>query len=113
MPLPELEAKRVEVELKRFAERVPPHARSQIWYKHLVRGNTVTLIECRPYFQDATQTTEQPIARFRFDPATVTWSLLSPDRNDRWHAYEGFKNVRGFATVLTEVECDPRAVFFG
>lgn len=113
MPLPELEAKRVEVELKRFDARVPPHARSQIWYTHVARGNAVTLIECRPYFKDPTQITEKPIARFTFDAATNTWSLYSADRNGRWHAYEGFENVRGFATVLAEVERDPRARFFG
>ncbi len=112
MALPELEAKRVEVELKRFARRVPPHARRQIWYVHTIRGNTVTLVECRPYFQDPAQTTEHPIARFKYDVSSRTWALYWRDRNGRFHAYEGFEHVRGFAAALAEVERDPTHIFF-
>jgi hypothetical protein len=113
MALPELEAKRVDAELKRFSERVPPHVRRELWYKSLVRGNVVTLLECRPFYADASQSTEHPIARFRFDATSVRWSLHWSDRNGRWHKYEGFESVRHFAKLIAEVERDPTGIFFG
>jgi hypothetical protein len=113
MALPELEAKRVEAELKRFCERVPAHVRRELWYKPVIRGNVVTLSECRPYFRDPTQTTEHAFARFKFDAAKVRWSLHWADRNGRWHKYEGFESVRSFPDLIAEVERDPTGIFFG
>ena len=42
LTLLEFEAKHVGAELKRFSERVPPHARRQTWDKNVARGKVVT-----------------------------------------------------------------------
>lgn len=113
MAIPELEMRRVEAVLATFCDRVPPHARSQLWYVWKVRGNALTLAECRPHFLDKSRTTENPFARLVFDPASHTWSLRWCDRNGRFHAYEGFQGVRRFEDLLAEVDRDPTGIFFG
>ncbi len=112
MPLPELEGRRVKRIIDRWNERVPPHARPELWYTQRSRGNTVTLVENRPYFLDATQTTEHPFARFKYDPSSGKWSLWCRDRNQRWHPYPDFQAVTLEAAVA-EVERDPTGIFLG
>jgi DUF3024 family protein len=113
MPIPELELARVRAELSRFAERVPPHARAQVHYEFKISGNKVTLLECRPGWRDPSITTEQPFARFVFDPAKIEWSLQCSDRNGRWHSYDGIAATRHFAELVAEVERDPTGIFLG
>ncbi len=112
MPLPELEAARVKRCVERFAVRVPPHLRSQLWYTYVARGNAVTLVENRPAFDDPTETTQHPFARFKYDRASGKWALWSRDRNQRWHAYPGFDAV-ALEAAVAEVERDPTGIFIG
>jgi hypothetical protein len=113
MAIPELEQARVETELRRFCDRVPPHARSQVWYEFTIRGNSVTLLECRPYFRDPAKTTKSPFARFDFDPQRTEWSLKCSDRNDHWHLYGPTPPTRRFSDLVAEVERDPTCIFLG
>jgi hypothetical protein len=113
MPIPELERRRVERALDKFCERVPLAVRSQLTYEYRFRGNAVVLLERRPHFQDRTRTTEHLIAKFVYSPTIGGWSLKWRDRNERWHAYEGFADVPHFRDVLREVEADPTCIFFG
>ena len=112
MALPDLEALRVKRAMERFAARVPPHARSELWYTYSTRGNTVTLIANRPYFLDRNQTTHHRFARFKYDPATGKWALWSRDRNERWHAYPRFAAVT-LEAAIAEVARDPTGIFLG
>ncbi len=52
-------------------------------------GNEITLVETRPYFRDPTQWTRLPVARFRFNAASGTWSLDCPNLREKggWRPY--------------------------
>jgi Protein of unknown function (DUF3024) len=113
MPIPELERRRLERDLEKFCERVPPAIRSKLTYQYRFRGNAVFLEERRPHFLDRTRHAEHAFAKFLYSPTVGGWSLRWRDRNGRWHAYEGFENVPHFRDVLREVENDPRGIFFG
>jgi len=53
MSLPEFTKKMVEAKLAKYcAEKIPDHARHQIRITFKIRGNSVTLFEERPYYQD-------------------------------------------------------------
>lgn len=113
MPIPELERRRVERALDKFCDRVPPAVRSGLTYEYRFRGNAVVLLERRPHFQDRKRHTEHPFAKFVYSPTIGGWSLKWRDRNERWHAYEGFEDVAQFRDVLREVEADPTCIFLG
>ncbi len=113
MAIPELERRRAESALRRFADRVPPHIRDRLSYTYRVHGNVITLYERRPRFDKKNEFLELSVARFRFDPTSYCWVLKWADRNDRWHVYEGFERVRDFSELIAEVERDPTGIFLG
>ena len=116
MAIPELEMARVRRRLQVFCDRVPPHARDQVWYEWRVRGNQVTLIETRPAWWAGAapgEVTKHEFARFQYDPATAFWMLKWSDRNARFHPYQGFERVRSFERLVDEVDADPTCIFFG
>ena len=114
MALSELIRKQVEKTLEPFCEnRIPPHVRDKVRLKFSFRGESVSLFEERPYFQDPSQWTSSPIAQFRFNSEDKTWSLYYPDRNSKWHSYERAKPSRQFTHLLRAVEHDPTGIFWG
>jgi hypothetical protein len=49
MPIPELELARVKRALDKFCERIPMHVRQEPTNLYRLKGNSVVLIERRPY----------------------------------------------------------------
>jgi hypothetical protein len=114
MALPEFTKKMVEVKLARYcAEKIPDHARHQIRIAFKIRGNSVTLFEERPYYQDNSIWTSMPIANFRFDPNTTKWTLYCADRNSKWFLYMDIDSKENFDDLLSEVDRDPTGIFWG
>jgi DUF3024 family protein len=110
----ELTLRRAQKMLDDYAEaKVPGHIRDEIQILHRKRGNAIVLYERRPHWQDPSQHTEMPVARFVYAPEDDTWSLQYADRNDRWHLFEGMCGVRDFSELLAEVEADHTAIFWG
>ena len=52
MPIPELELARVKRALDKFCDRIPLHVRQELTNLYRFKGNSVILIERRPYFLD-------------------------------------------------------------
>jgi hypothetical protein len=116
MAIPDTEIARVRKRLEVFCDRVPPHARDQVWYDWRVRGNQVTVSEKRPAWWEGAkpdEITNHEFARFPYHPATGRWTLKWCDRNGRFHPYEGFEDVSSFDRLVDEVEADPTCIFFG
>ncbi|MBI3553029.1 MAG: DUF3024 domain-containing protein [Elusimicrobia bacterium] len=112
--LPKSEVLLAEESLERYcAERVPPHARSKVRMTYKWRGDTATLIEERPYFQDPKRWTSHPVAQFRYDGDKKRWTLYCADRNSRWHLYEKIRPAASIQTLLDEVNRDPTGIFWG
>jgi len=88
MPLPSLVRQLVDLKLTKYCEnRVPPELQEKIRLFYKIRGNNVTLIESRPYWNDPSEWSELKIAQFRYDPHEKDWTLYCADRNERWHIY--------------------------
>ena len=112
--LPEFEQRLVERLLDRFYDRrLLAHVEHQTRLGHAIRGNSVTLLEIRPDFDDPAAWVKFPIARFRFNTRSGLWSLYWHDRNRRWQRYENMTATRNFETLLTEVDRDPTSIFWG
>ncbi|MFA5354048.1 MAG: DUF3024 domain-containing protein [Thermodesulfovibrionales bacterium] len=114
MPLPELTKRRVEKILSAYCRtKVPLHLRSEVRLGYRFRGNSVTLYEERPAFGPGEAWVDIVIAQFRFDPATMEWTLYCADRNSRWQPYMNAGLNRSFDALLDEVDQDPTGVFWG
>lgn len=114
MALPALTKKLVEKKLGAYCEgRIPPHIRHQIRLTFKIRGNSVTLIEERPYFRDQSKWTQNAVAQFRFNPIDQQWTLYCADRNSKWHIFSRSDPNKSIDTLLHWVEKDPTGIFWG
>lgn len=110
--LPELDLARI----RRFIDaRVPAHARQQVRLEVEVQGTAVTIVERRvPWRADfGPDWTRSPIARLRYSPSNGVWTLFWPDRNLRWHRYDGVDPAAHVEPLLAEIDADPTAIFWG
>jgi hypothetical protein len=112
--LPKFEQRLVERLLARFYDRrLLAHVQHQVRLSHAIRGNSITLFETRPGFDDPAAWIQSPVAQFRFSSSTGLWSLYWHDRNRRWRRYEDMTASRNFETLLTAVDRDPTSIFWG
>ena len=94
-------------------QKIPPHIRDKVSLSYQFRGNSVTLIENRPYFRDPSKWTESVVAQFQFDQKENIWTLYCTDRNSRWHKYRSIEPNEDFDVLLQEVNEDPTGIFWG
>ena len=114
MPLPHQIREEVENLLSAYCDkRVPPEVRNKLRVGFQIRGNSVTLFEERPHFQDRTKLIEIVVAQFRYNPMSSRWILYCADRNSRWHEYLEIEPSRSIEDLLREVDRDPTGIFWG
>ncbi|MEO3939227.1 DUF3024 domain-containing protein [Dermatophilaceae bacterium Soc4.6] len=111
MTVPELDVARVQ---RWCRARVPDRVRDQVRIEVDVAPRHLTVVECRaPWAGDSTEWTRHPLARLRYTQSTGRWSLYWRDRNLRFHAYDLVPPTRQLEELLTEVDLDPTAIFWG
>ena len=106
---PELDLARI----RRFcADRVPAHVREEIRIEAEVRGERVSIFECRPpWHPEITEWSRTPVAQLRYG-TKERWTLYGADRNGRWHRYDMVEP--GLAqSLLAEIDADPTGIFWG
>ena len=114
MTLPALTRKLIEKKLGAYCEgKIPPNIRHEIRLLFKIRGNSVTLIEERPYFRDHSKLTHNVVAQFRFNPDDQQWTLYCADRNSRWHLYSRSVPTKNINTLIHWIEADPTGIFWG
>lgn len=75
MPLPPLVKQLAEKKLARYCgRRVPAELSNEIKIHYKIRGNSVTLFESRPYWNDPSKWSDLKVAQFRFDHADRRFS---------------------------------------
>lgn len=90
--------------------RVPARLLPQVRIESAVRGNSVTIFECRlPWHPNLTKVR---VAQLRYSADTHHWSLYWADRNGRWHRYDDL-DPGPLGTALNEIEADPTGIFWG
>jgi Protein of unknown function (DUF3024) len=110
--LPDLDVARV----RRWCDqRVPAYARDQIRMDCDVAPRHLTILECRPPWREdfGPEWTRFPIARLRYTKASKTWSLFWRDRNLQFHEYDRIAPSPRVEDLLSEIERDPTAIFWG
>ena len=92
--------------------RVPERVRDQVKLNFSFDGNSVTLSEERPKWNDPTKWISSKVAQFRYQPGTGTWVLFCRDQNGRWHEYF-LPADADLGVLLKEVDRDPTGIFWG
>lgn len=110
--LPETDVARVQ---RWCRARVPAHVRDQVRVEADVAERHVTIVECRPPWRAdvGAEWTRFPIARLRYTKSTGMWSLYWRDRNLRFHGYDRVPPAASVDELLSEVDRDPTAIFWG
>ena len=110
--LPELDVARVQ---RWCAKRVPEPARSQVRVECEIAPRHLTIVERRaPWRADqGPEWTTLPVARLRYTMADRAWTLYWRDRNSRFHAYDRLAPTPRVEDLLTEIDRDPTALFWG
>ena len=94
-------------------KRIPPHARNQVRLTYGFRGNSVTLFEERPAFDEPERWLKFAVAQFRYHEDSEAWTLYCADRNSRWHNYFETESTTNLESLLQEVDDDPTGIFWG
>jgi hypothetical protein len=108
-----------ELDLARIARycagAVPVEHQDQVRIEMRRRGNTVTIVECRPPWpaELGPEWSELPQARMKYDATTRGWTLYWFDRNSKAHLYDLIEPSQPVAAILAEVQRDPTAIFWG
>ncbi len=114
MALSELEKKRIEKIFTDYCEeKIPPQYRNELRVEYQIRGDEVSLIECRAPRRGEGEWTSMKVARFKKDHKTETWQLSWADRNDRWKSYPPLPYHRDIEKLLAEVEKNENGAFWG
>jgi Protein of unknown function (DUF3024) len=109
--IPDLDLRKIH----EYAARVvPPEFHHQIRIEVDVRGNTVTILECRPPWREdfGPEWTRQGVARMKFVTATEKWTLYWSDRNSHWHIFD-LISPGTITKILREIEDDQTNIFWG
>lgn len=109
---PELDLARIE---RYCAAQVPVEAQDQIRVEMRRRGNTVTIVECRPPWSElpGPEWSENPQVRIKYDASTHGWTLYWFDRNSKAHLYDLIEPHQPITAILAEVDRDPTCIFWG
>lgn len=97
------------------AARVPERARHEVRVECDVAPRHLTIVERRaPWAEDlGPEWTSFPIARLAYSKAKKTWTLYWRDRHLRFHLYDRAAPAASIDELLTEVDRDPTAIFWG
>jgi hypothetical protein len=114
MALPELVRLAAVRKVTDYCERrAPAHVRDQVRVEARVRGDKITIVECRaPWRPDfGPDWTEAKVAQLAYHRPSRTWELFAYDRNERRIAYPLLAPTRDLDAVLEELERDPICIF--
>lgn len=111
MAAPELAVAKI----KRYChDKTPPELRDEMRLEVDVRGDSVTISDCRPLWRgEPGEWTRMKIAQLRYDPSTARWALYWADRNSRWHRYDDLEPTTDLDEIIAEIDDDPTCIFFG
>ena len=116
MSLPELTQKLVETKLGTYcSDKVLAHVRDQVRLTYSFMGNTVTLFEERPVYNQLDKRTKIPIAQFRLNVVDHLWRLYcaNPQRHEEWVQYPHAEPTTDFEALLIALDEDKTGVFWG
>ena len=91
----------------------PSVIRSQLDLTFALEGQSVTIFEVRPVWNDPSQSSELGIAKSTFVRSRSVWKVFWKRADLKWHRYDPLAEVESVQEFFDEVESDPFACFWG
>ena len=115
MAFTEEETKEIETAVSAFIEQVrpPEHVRHQIDIAYRIQGQSVEIIEVRPYWQDASRKIETPIAKTTYVRTQDCWQIFWHRSNKTWNRYDPKAEVKSLEDFFVVVQADELGCFWG
>lgn len=115
MTRPEIDVARIRRWVDARNARLPERAVGQIRFEMDVDDRAVTLLECRPPWQDGfgPEWTRFLIARLRYTKLRREWQIYWRDQNLKFRAYGLAPTTTNVDLLLAEIDSDPAAIFLG
>ena len=114
MAIPPLQKQLAEKQIEHFCKtNVPKEVQNEIQLKYSIRGNSFTLLESRPKWDDDSKWIDMKIAQMRFDKQSMKWKLYWRNQHEKWFSYDGFESKTEIKDLLKEIDEDPTCVFWG
>jgi hypothetical protein len=97
------------------ATKVPAKHDDKLIIEYKVRGNTITIYECRPPWREeiGPNWTKMRVCTFEWDPGTCLWTLYAHDRNDRRLECPFIEPAPDLAPLIRDLDKDPTGIFWG
>lgn len=115
MALTEFQLRLIESSVSKYIDKNGPP--EEIWDKvkieYRISGQSVEILEIRPYWQDESITVEIPIAKTTFVKKTGKWKVFWHRSDMKWHGYQPNPEVESIDAFLKILEDDEYACFFG
>ena len=115
MALTELERRRYEKAVSEFIEvrRPPPDVRPKLDLGFRLDGQSVEIFEVRPYWRDANERIEDPVAKATYVKRADEWRVYWQRADLKWHRYEPHPTASTIDEFLQVVDEDAYCCFFG
>ncbi len=115
MELSELEQRRIQKAVDGFLEkrRPPPDLRKKLDLGYRLEGQSLTLLEIRPIWNDPSQFMECPMAKATYVKTRKTWRVFWQRADMKWHSYPLSPEVRTVEEFLALVDYDQKGYFWG
>ena len=110
-----------EIELKRISKivgglcrrRSRPEFKDELSLEYDVKGHDVVLFERRPRYGRVVGVTDSPVAKIKYVRTAGEWRLYWQRADLQWHEYDMHRSSRDLAELVSEIDEDPYACFFG
>lgn len=97
-----------------WTQRRPPlHLRDKIREGQRIQKNEVELFFVRPAWHEASEQTEEPIAKARYVRSRKIWKVYWMRADLKWHSYPPQPEVETLDAFLRLVDEDADGCFFG
>jgi hypothetical protein len=115
MGISEFEIKKWEKELDAFMNirRPPPYIRNEVDLAYRIEGQSVSIFEIRPGWQNPNEKIEIPLAKATYVKTKNSWKVFWQMSDLKWHSYEPAPIVKSLRDFISLVAEDKYACFFG
>ncbi len=93
--------------------RPPEHIRPELDFGYAIEGQSVELLEIRPYWRDKTQILKMPFAKATYVKSSGSWKIYWKRASGKWESYTPKPVVKDIEEFTGVVDEDAHYCFFG
>lgn len=113
MTLTEIETQNIKKYVGELCrKRCPEHLLNKVQFEYRIEGQGVILYEIHPEWDDPTQQTKAPVAKFKYVQTKNQWQLFGQRADRKWDQYQTMVSATDLKELVEEIERDSHGCFF-